>query len=328
MRPDQLELLRSPSGLALSLEDAVLEADEAVRGALVDPLGTRFPIRNGIPRFVPDEAYTASFGRQWQWYQDVQTESETSVRLTRERFFAGTGWSPEDLRDSLVLEAGCGAGRFTQVLLDAGARVCSFDFSDAVDACRTTVGSRPDHVLAQGDIFQAPFPEHAFDKVFCYGVLQHTPDPEGAFASLLRHVKPGGEIAFDVYRKAGRVNRWSSKYLYRPVTSRMDPEQLRRLVEWYIPRWLPIDDKLRVIPFFGRYLVSIVPCWNYAETIPDEDERRAWAVLDTFDALSARFDKPQTLESVSRWVRSAGLHDTVVRPGANGIVAKGKVAAG
>ena len=60
--------------------------------------------------------------------------------------------------------------------------------------------------------------------------------------------------------------------------------------------------------------------------IADEDERRAWAVLDTFDALSARFDKPQTLESVSRWVQSAGLEEAVVRPGANGIVAKGKVA--
>jgi SAM-dependent methyltransferase len=212
------------------------------------------------------------------------------------------------------------------VLLEAGAQLCSFDFSNAVDACRTTVGPRRDHVLAQGDIYEAPFPEQAFDKVFCYGVLQHTPDPEGAFRSLLRHLKPGGEIAVDVYRKAGHVNRWSSKYLYRPLTSRMDPERLRRIVEWYIPRWLPVDDRLRAIPFLGRYLVSVVPCWNYAETIPDEDERRAWAVLDTFDALSARFDKPQTLESVTRWLQAAGLREIVVRPGGNGILAKGRTA--
>lgn len=327
MWPDQLELLRSPSGLALSLEDVRVGDDEVVAGSLRDELGNLYPIRNGIPRFVPGESYTASFGRQWQWYQNVQTESATADRLTRERFYSGTGWSPEELDGSLVLEAGCGAGRFTKVLLEAGARVCSFDFSAAVDACRETVGPRPDHVLAQGDIFEAPFPEHAFDRVFCFGVLQHTPDPEGAFRSLLRHLKPGGEIAVDVYRKAGRINRWSSKYLYRPITSRMDPERLRRIVEWYVPRWLPVDDRLRVIPFFGRYLVSIVPCWNYAETISDEDERRAWAVLDTFDALSARFDKPQTLASVSHWLEGAGLREVVVRPGGNGILAKGKTSA-
>lgn len=324
MEPEDLSLLTSPSGFPLKLVEPQLRDGQVITGFVVGEDGSSFAIRNGIVRFVSDEAYAASFGHQWHWYRSVQLDGDGAGDRTWKRFEEGTGWSRSDLAGSLVLEAGCGAGRFTKLLLEAGARVCSFDLSSADDACKETVGLRPGFVLAQADIYAAPFPEERFDKVFCFGVLQHTPDPRRAFLRLARHVALGGEIAVDVYRKAGRPNRWSSKYWVRPLTTRLPPATLRRIVEWYVPRWLPIDARLARVPRLGPYLVSVVPCWNYTGWLDDPEELRAWAVLDTFDALSARYDKPQTIESVEKWFDEAGFEAVYVRQGGNGIVAKGR----
>src|SRR5205823_9657548 len=85
---------------------------------LVSPAREWYPVRDGIPRFVDELDYVESFGEQWKRYRRVQLDSETGKSLSRTRLLDGTGWSPEELRDELVLEVGCGAGRFTEVLLD------------------------------------------------------------------------------------------------------------------------------------------------------------------------------------------------------------------
>jgi SAM-dependent methyltransferase len=50
-------------------------------------------------------------------------------------------------------------------------------------------------------LYTLPFPHDYFDKVFRFGVLQHTPDVALAFATIAKYVKPGGELTVDVYNK-------------------------------------------------------------------------------------------------------------------------------
>jgi SAM-dependent methyltransferase len=270
---------------------------------------------------VPDDGYAESFGDQWNRWRRVQLDSVTGKPLSRARLFEGTGW-PEDLSGETVLELGCGAGRFTEVLLDAGAEVWAVDASSAVDAARANLGEHGRLHLAQADLFDLPFAWGAFDRVLCFGVIQHTPSPHFAFVRATRY---GGWFAADVYRKPPYIDRWSAKTLWRPLTKRMPRDVLRRIVEWYVPRWLPVDTRLARVPKLGRFLTAVVPCWNYTGLYPlDEDELVAWAILDTFDALSPRYDEPQTLETVQEWVREAELADADVRYGGNGIVVTGR----
>ena len=266
---------------------------------------------------MSDVRYADSFGEQWNRYRRVQLDSVTGKPLSRTRFFAGTGW-PERLDGERVLEVGCGAGRFTEVLVSTGAEVVAVDASSAVEACRETVGDRA--TIVQADLFDLPFEECSFDRVFCYGVLQHTPDPRAAFLTIVRYARPGGWIAADVYKRADYVDRWSAKRLWRPLTTRLPRRWLRRLVEWYVPKWLPVDTRLARVPKLGRFLTAVVPCWNYTGLLPlDDEELRAWAILDTFDALSPRYDFPQTPAAVREWCDAAGLVDVTVREGGNGI---------
>jgi SAM-dependent methyltransferase len=289
---------------------------------LAAPSGIRFPINAGVPRFVEaDPGYLETFGEQWNRYRRVQLDSATGQPHSRRRLLEGTGWRLEALAGQRILEAGCGAGRFTEILLEAGAEVWAVDGSAAVDACWRNHGPHPNLVVLQADLFALPFPRRSFDRVLCYGVLQHTPDPKRAFFALIDQLRPGGSIAADVYARPQRLDRWNTRYVWRWLTTRLDPDLLRRIIEWYVPKWLPIDTRLARLPKVGRLAVSIVPCWNYTGVLAlSPADLEAWAVLDTFDALASRYDKPQSLAEVQGWCHEAALRDVSVRYGGNGIL--------
>ena len=140
-------------------------------------------LRGGVLRFRQDDGYNTSFALQWNRFKTNQIDAVNGTQLSWRRF-AETGWSPSDLTGKLVLEAGCGAGRFTRILAELGARVVAFDYSAAVDAAHENNGHFPNVVFLQCDIFDMPFRAGAFDYVFCHGVLQHTPDPKGGVHGL------------------------------------------------------------------------------------------------------------------------------------------------
>ena len=61
----------------------------------------------------------------------------------------------------------------------------------------------------------------AFDKVFCFGVLQHTPDFQSSVKALISKTKPGGEVVVDFYPIKGWWTKVHAKYIFRPWTKRM-----------------------------------------------------------------------------------------------------------
>jgi SAM-dependent methyltransferase len=281
--------------------------------------GRLVPIRGDVVRFREDDGYNNSFALQWNRFKTNQIDAVNGTDLSLRRF-AETGWALEGLKGKRVLEAGCGAGRFTRIMAEAGAQLVSFDYSAAVDANRETNGHFSNIVFLQCDIFDMPFRPEAFDYVFCHGVLQHTPDPGKAFRALATLVAPGGRISIDVYRKDGLIRPWKSKYIWRPLTTRMSPERLLSFLEWFIPKWLPIDTAIKRLPRVGSYLGSIVPCWNYYQTALAPDQQRSWAIMDTFDALAPTYDIPVRLEDVCGWFADLHWSDVEVRPGGNGVV--------
>src|SRR5271155_1575761 len=86
----------------------------------------RFPIIGGIPRLAGD-SYAASFGRQWNRYDVMRPEEDEAT------FRVKTGVSPGDLAGRLVLDAGCGGGRYARLVGGHGARVIGVDLSAAVE---------------------------------------------------------------------------------------------------------------------------------------------------------------------------------------------------
>ena len=278
-----------------------------------------YEITNGIPRFVPRENYAGTFGYQWNIHRKTQLDSYTGLPISRTRLLGVTGW-PQALPGQSVLEAGSGAGRFTEVLLTTGATIFSFDYSSAVDANFANNGHLANLNLFQGDIFNLPLHDQGFDKVLCLGVIQHTPDPARAFTSLAAQVKPGGELVIDVYtRSITALLQW--KYLLRPLTKRMRNEALYKLISTVVPVLLPFAAFLRRVA--GRAGARLVPIVEYSHLGLTHELNRQWAILDTFDMYSPAHDHPQSLACVKRWFEHARFENIVVRHGPNGVVGKG-----
>lgn len=317
MKVEILPLLRCPqSGLPLVLEPdtSVLNEDgEVVSGWLVSEDGSfRYPVRDHIPRFVPASNYADNFGMQWNHFSKTQLDSHSGHPISAERFWNATGWKPEKMLDKWVLDAGCGAGRFAEISLAAGANVLALDYSSAVDACINNLKHHPRLHVIQGDIYALPLTPGSFPFIYSLGVLQHTPDVAKSFRALPPILALGGYLCADFYWNRLRTL-LHPKYLLRPVTKRMDQGKLFSWLVASVPTLLLVSQILGRIPLAGRFIKRMVPVADYTGVYPlSPKQLEEWALLDTFDMLAPAYDNPQSVSTVTRWFREAGLEDVEI----------------
>lgn len=268
---------------------------------LVDPSsGERFPTIRGVPRFCDSQNYSNSFGYQWNIFDKTQLDTFSKVEHSAARFFGESGWTSDELEDCRTLEVGSGAGRFSEVFLRSTKGILhSIDSSNAVEVnwqSNNHYGHRLR--LSQASIYSMPFPDNSFDKVFCFGVLQHTPSFEDSVTALISKARIGGEIAVDFYPIRGWYTKFHSKYILRPFTKRLPQPVLLSLIRRNI-KWLLFVFDLLCSAKLG-ILTRFIPITD-VRTFPAKltrEQRREWAIMDTFDGLSPEYDNPQRLESV------------------------------
>jgi SAM-dependent methyltransferase len=167
------------------------------------------------------------------------------------------------------------------------------------------------HVV-QADIYALPFRRGTFDRVYCFGVLQHTPDVRGAFMALPPHLRRGGLLAVDVYATP-TFRPLVSKYWLRPLTRRLSSGHLFSLVRLMVRTLLPVSVVVGKLPRVGRRIRCLIPVANYHDIHPlSRQLLYEWAVLDTFDMLAPTYDQPQRPTTLRAWMEDAGLVDVEV----------------
>lgn len=300
-----------------------------VPDGLQDPVSeVIFPVIRGIPRFCPSDNYSESFGFQWNQFDRTQLDIHSGSDLSQQRFYAETGWDPQDLSHCSVLEVGSGAGRFSEVFLRTTTGVLhSVDYSSAVDANRRNNAAYGERLqLAQASIYELPFADNSFDKVFCLGVLQHTPSFSDSVAALISKTRVGGEIVVDFYAIKGWYTKIHSKYLLRPFTKRFPKPLLLKLIRLNIRWMLALFDLLCFLRL--GVLIRFIPITDvrgFPRSLSPA-QRREWAVMDTFDAFSPEFDNPQRVQDVARMFSRRGCEVTHAGlahyPGGSGMVVR------
>jgi hypothetical protein len=127
-------------------------------------------------------------------------------------------------------------------------------------------------------------------------------------------VKEGGRIAVVAYERK-RWTKLNAKYLIRPLTIRMTQVALLRAIRWMMPIMFVVTEVLFRLPVLGRAFRFAIPVANYSgESRLSLRQRYEWAVLDTFDMLSPRYDQPQTVEEVVNALTLAGIVELHRRP--------------
>ncbi len=305
-----VDVLACPTclGELTCVADETSESGEIEKGSLkCQQCGKTYPIKHGIPRFVPEDNYAASFGYQWNRFRSQQIDSVNGTEISKKRFYSETGWTPDWLHGKWILDAGCGAGRFLDIASKNDCEVVGIDISTATDAARATLIERKNVHLVQGSIYEMPFRPQAFDGCYSIGVIQHTPEPRRAVAALPRMIKAGGRLAVTIYERKPFTLLYS-KYLLRPFTKRVDKTRLLRAIETSMRFFFPLTNVLFRVPLLNRVFAFAIPVANYVnEPALSSKQRYDWAILDTFDMLSPAYDQPQTEQEVTDALSGEGV---------------------
>jgi len=289
--------------------------------------GRQYDIIRGIPRFVGLENYSEDFGSQWNRFPKTQLDSFSGINLSETRLERCLQANLSTLKGKKILEAGSGAGRFTEVLIKYGAVVHSFDYSNAVDANAMNNGNDPNLVLVQADIRKIPFQKMSYDYVICLGVLQHTPNTEESIMSLWEMVKPGGALVVDHYPWNWRIFLalviGISRPIYRQFILRCPKEVRFQRVKAATDFWFPWHWTFKDSWLMQRILRVVSPVTFHYPNIKlrDRDAYYEWALLDTHDSTTDFHKNYRTLSQIKIFLEEIGAINIIVKQGGNGVEA-------
>jgi SAM-dependent methyltransferase len=330
MHPELLDILVDPTGGGrLMLEDRS-GGSEIDAGVLVSADGMRFPIREGVPRMVPDQhssvalddgATQRSFGAKWAQYGEDEKDqlAEFQYRWFDERFgFAQEAALAEFLVGKRhVLDAGTGPGLCAaRCARLSDAQVVGMDLSDSVTAARRRHAGQPNLDYVQGDILNPPFATASFDFVVADQVLHHTPDCVRAFQRMAELVAPGGQIAAYVYRKKALLRELADEHIIN-MTSQLSFDECIELSE----RLTELGRELsrlgakvkleRGVPLLGiepgEHDVQRLIYWTMLKCFWNEELGWHQSVMVNYDWYSPVYRSRHTEEEVLAWCADADL---------------------
>jgi len=121
---------------------------------------------------------------------------------------------PAGMNGKKVLEVGCGLGSHSEQISKSGASLTAIDLSNtSVEATkrRFNIKSLNGKIL-KADAENLPFEDNAFDIVWSWGVIHHTPNTEKCAEEIERVLKPNGELRIMLYHKSSLYS-WLNVYL-------------------------------------------------------------------------------------------------------------------
>lgn len=298
-------------------------------GASVDWAGRPFIRRNGLlrdTRVFDDGQNQTRDAFAFKWQQVSTYQSDAVLAATRNWLVARYGdWStPEFWKQfgdkPLVLDAGCGSCLTASVLIGEmikEIRYVGVDISEAVDvAAKSFNGSGNSVALVQGSVLDLPFEEGLFDVVLSEGVLHHTPSTEKAIKSVARQLKPGGILAFYVYRRKAPIREFTDDFI-RDAISDLAPQEAwdvlipltklgQALGELGVTVNVPEDVSLLGIPK-GEIDIQRLFYWYVSKMYHRPEYSLDEMNHVNFDWYSPKYSHRQSAEEVRAWCEEASL---------------------
>lgn len=258
MKSEFLNLLCCPAcrSESLKLQSTEEQETEIISGEIIClDCKMEYPIVGAIPRLLLEaDRYFPKASTNNNRVEVKESDTSKSLRKTVTHYSAyqGKAYAPlsdkldnkailearsglklEEFSQKVVLDAGCGAGRFSRLLSTlSGARVVGFDAGFSIDKARALSLGMNNIDWIQGDILNPPFRDGAFDRVICIGVLNLTADPERGFEKLSNLVKDAG--TFSLFLHFTDYLPWnkqkSIKYALGRLFDAIWTEPMRRLI--------------------------------------------------------------------------------------------------
>jgi 2-polyprenyl-3-methyl-5-hydroxy-6-metoxy-1,4-benzoquinol methylase len=294
MTPFLLNYLREPGTKALlTLVDQVLdEGDNIISGSLVSPSGRRYPIIDGVPRFVESAALretVQSFGDEWNHFNFTDQKVQWLEHIVRNTF-----GSTDIFKDKVIVDCGGGSGAQSKWFAEYGAKhVIMLELSHTVDGvARKNLAGLSNVDIVQCSIDAPPLESRAIDGiVYCCNVIQHTPSVEKTAVALFDLVAPGGEFVFNCYPLNDRT---PLRWLRYHVVQKGMRAILSRLSFNAILSYAKLMASLRTVPGLGNFLEKAgfcvtgdVPAIAGESRAEHQNRVRRATALNTFDGFGS-----------------------------------------
>jgi SAM-dependent methyltransferase len=253
-----------------------------------------YPIVDDIPRFVPESYYSLRggrgnieertkdyFGYEWDYFdkwgfivdEDVPQGREIefhggTVSATKRAFDSKCRLTNEELTGGkIVLDAGCGNGRYTHEVASRGsALIFGVDIGyGSVQSAKRNNKNKPNVFIIQASLLRLPFKSKVIDSCFSNGVLMHTGNAEQAFYEIARTIKNGGSLVVHLYHKLNPIWEFNDRCI-RSITTRMSIENNMKLAS-VLARVSQLLDRipyaLKVLNLFFRLQPTVIHMYDW-----------------------------------------------------------------
>ena len=311
--------LKDPAGKHEFILEVFEQKEENIlEGLLINPLNTNvYAITNGVPVMVPDafrdefltrfkpeierlrQKYPGIvFGtlneKNWsfslEWETHAMEEMETTWGWTTEQRFdqalIETGMNEAEIKNKILLDAGCGNGLLTEYFSLKGMTSFGLDYSDSIFIAERRRTSK-DVCFIKGDLLHPPFCNECFDIIVSNGVIHHMPSTETTFYSITPLVKASGKFYLWLYSRNGTFS-WRLKRRFFDICR-------------IIVCRLPVSVQKMIVHFFTFLLFNVKGSGDKKSLI-----------INMYDSLTPRWRHYHTPEEISRWFYQAGFGPVIL----------------
>ena len=140
-----------------------------------------------------------------------------------------------DVQGLSVADIGCGTGRNTVYLAEAGAKVTATDFSpEMMVQAVAKVKDRGVRFVTHDLKERFPFGSAVFDRVLCCLVLEHIAEPNVVIGEMARICRPGGFIVISDLHPAMYLRRLQARFTDKETGLKVNIESYRHQVTDYV----------------------------------------------------------------------------------------------
>jgi len=184
-----------------------------------------------------------------------------------------------------VLEVGCGTGLVLQRVAAFARRAVGVDLSPGMLEKAKSRGLD----VVEGSATALPFPDESFDVAYSFKVLSHVPELPRALAEMLRVIRPGGHLVFDIYNRHSL--RFAIKRLFGPRSTSTQFDEAAISTAFLTP-----DQVVAILPPGGRLVgqagirvITPHPAVLRLPAIGRAVEKLEWTLMDSPAARFAGF---------------------------------------
>lgn len=283
--------------------ERLLKIDGAAIGSFIDESKKKSSI---------EDLTIDSFGAEWEKFNTFSQEE--LERIGREYFDIVT--HAELNEKSIVLDMGCGSGRWSRYLSNKVRLIEAIDPSKAVFLTAKNNADLKNVRWSHAGVEEIPFKDDTFDFILCLGVLHHVPDTSESLKKVVNKLKPNGHILLYLYYSLDNRGR-TYKILFRlsnliRIIVSSSPKKLKGLLADTIAFivYLPLVTAVRLTKFFRLNFYKKLPLSYY--------ENKSFYIMrnDALDRFGTPLEQRFSKKQIEIMMFDAGLTDLNFSPNA------------